>query len=204
MSHQQRAWSGLVIACGVALLVSIAGRPSAADLLIRDGGGSVGVQASGARGATPLDRLLHRVVKRTENTVQRLQTLLGDAGMIWLSLFASALVFLLVAAVSSAMDVRMLALRRMGARGVSRYLGHGTLTFLRIVRDRRTPTLARLILVVALLYWLLPVDVFPDNTLLPGAVDDVVIAVLAAKSFVYLCPESLVARHAAAVEAQTA
>ncbi len=198
MSHE--LWSRFVIACGVVMLVLTAARVCEAGLAPREGVGMItGVQAG--PNTDPLSRLTHRIVKRVENTTGRMQALLSTAGVVWISILASAIVFLLVAAVSSATDFRMLALRHRGLRAMSRYLGHGTLTFLRILRDRHTPAIARLLLVGALLYWLLPIDLIPDNTLVPGFIDDLLVAVLAAKGFVYLCPDALVARHAAAVEA---
>ena len=53
---------------------------------------------------------------------------------------------------------------------------------------------------LALVYWLLPFDFVPDDSLLPGFVDDMIIAVSAAKGFMYLCPDSLVEQHASAVQ----
>ena len=202
MYHEQQACSRFVLACGVVMLLLAAAQPSEAGLVPYDGWGTIAsVQAGASPSADPLSRLAHRLAKRAENTTARLQALLSAAGVVWISILASALMFLLVAAVSSAVDFRMLALRHRGLRGLSRYLGHGTLTFLRILRDRHTPAFARLILVAALLYWLFPIDLIPDNTLVPGFADDLLVAVVAAKAFVYLCPDSLVARHAAAVEA---
>jgi uncharacterized membrane protein YkvA (DUF1232 family) len=56
------------------------------------------------------------------------------------------------------------------------------------------------LLSVALLYWLVPFDLIADKSLVPGFIDDLAVAVVAAKGFVYLCPTSLVAAHARAVE----
>ena len=202
MYHAQHASSRLVIAGLFVMLLLTAARSSAAGLVPRDGWGTVAsVQAGTSPTDDPLSRLAHRLAKRAENTTLRLGDVFRNAGVVWVSLLASAVVFFLVAAVSSAADFRMLALRHQGLRAISRYIGHGTLTFFRILRDRHTPNIARLILVGALVYWLFPPDLIPDDSWVPGFVDDVLVAVLAAKAFVYLCPDQLVARHAAAVEA---
>jgi len=181
------------------LLLMAAPSPAAGPPPRIDGGGIINIQA----GAPPKEvgRRVHRLMRRAENTATRLRALFSTAGAVWISILASGLVFLLVAAVSSAVDFRMLAMRRNGPGVLSRYLGHGTLTFFRIVRDRRTPNLARVVLVAGLVYWLLPTDLIPDESMVPGFVDDLVVAITAAKVFIYLCPEALVARHAAAVEA---
>jgi uncharacterized membrane protein YkvA (DUF1232 family) len=202
MSHEHHAWRRFVMACAVAILIVAAAPPANAGLLAFEGplasfdGGAL--QSDG-----PLGRSAHRLVHHVENSVRRLGTMFSTAGGLWLSLLASGLMFLLVVALSSALDVRMLSLRRMGPRTLSRYVGHGALTFIRILRDRRAPTIARAVLFSALVYWLAPRDLIPDNALVPGFIDDLLIAVVAAKAFVYLCPDSLVARHAAVVEART-
>lgn len=202
MHDQQQARRRVVMACAVVMLLLVAARSSNAGLQLRDGWGRIAsVEAESSPGDGFLDRGLHRLTTRAEHTTARLRDLLGTAGLIWASLLGSACVFLLVAVVSSVADFRMLALCRKGPGALARYLGHGTLTFLRILGDRRTPNSARLVLAGALLYWLIPQDLIPDDSMVPGFIDDLVIAVSAAKGFIYLCPDSLVARHAVAVEA---
>jgi len=107
-----------------------------------------------------------------------------------------------VATLSSIADVRLLSLRHQPAGTVGRYVGNGVRTFIRVLRDRQTPIGPRLLLVGALLYWLVPLDLIPDQSMVPGFVDDLVIAVTAAKGFIYFCPDALIAHHAAAVEAR--
>jgi hypothetical protein len=119
--------------------------------------------------------------------------------VLWLWIGMSIAGFLTVTAFSSVVDRRMWDLRRQGPGVLGRYLGHGIRTFFRILRDRRTPYLARAVLAAALLYWLLPSDLIADTSFWPGSLDDFLVAVLAAKAFMYLCPDALVATHAAAV-----
>jgi len=121
-------------------------------------------------------------------------------GAFWLSIVFSAAVFLVVAAFASVVDTRVFALRREPRGAVARYVGYGIRTFFLILLDRRTPYAARILLTVALVYWLVPFDLIADNSLVPGFIDDLVVTVAAAKGFVYLCPVSLVAGHAHAVE----
>jgi len=151
--------------------------------------------------APGLDGFLHRLITRTERAIDRAGSLFGDAVVVWLWMLLSATLALLVAAVASVADIRMVQLRRQGLRALPRYVGHGTRMFFRLVRDRRTPNLARSVLVLGLLYWLLPDDLIPDATFLPGFADDLVIAAVAGKAFMYLCPDALIQRHAEAIEA---
>jgi len=149
-----------------------------------------------------LEKRIHRLMTRTEHSTRRFATLLGSVGLLWLRTTLSAAVFLGVAAFSSVADLRMLSLRHEGRGALSRYLGYGMRTFFRLLRDRRTPFLARSVLAMALLYWLVPFDLLRDNSLLPGFLDDIVVAVSAAKGFMYLCPDALVDAHAADIESQ--
>ena len=66
-------------------------------------------------------------------------------------------------------------------------------------RDRHTPNYARLVLAGGLAYWLLPMDLISDDTIVPGFLEDIVVAVVSAKWFVYLCPDGVIARHARGV-----
>ncbi len=144
--------------------------------------------------------LLHRNTTRLQNTLGRLMGFIGRVGIMWLWAVASAAAFLLIVAFSSTADIRLLDFRWRGLRSAPWYIGRGMLTFFGIVWDRHTPALARAVLALALLYWLLPTDIIPDTSVLPGFIDDVIIAVIGAKCFVYLCPDALIASHAGTVD----
>jgi len=165
------------------------------------------VQTAGSAGsvlafAPGLGRTMKRVRTRMEHSGERFADALGEAGTLWFWILIAMAEFFVVAAFTSVADFRMLDLRRQGRGALSRYLGHGMRTFFRVLRDRRTPWLPRLLIIGAMLYWVLPRDLFPDETFVPGLLDDFVIAVCATKAFLRLCPDTLVAKHAADVEAQ--
>lgn len=194
-----------LIGCGVLLLLLAGAAPPAAALqkvasmttqpsLF----GSVSAAASSTSG---LDARLHKVMTRAERSANRLVALAGQVGLLWLWMLSSAALCLLIAAFASVADRRMFDLRGGGPGALWRYLAYGMRMFFRILRDRRTPYLPRLVLLAALLYWLLPSDLIADDSVL-GFLDDLVIVVVAAKAFIYLCPDSLVELHATAVEAK--
>ena len=145
---------------------------------------------------------MHRLTTRLEHTMERFLMLIGNVGMFWLWTAVSLAVFLIIAAFSSVIDRRMLALRNERPGALGRYLGYGVRTFFLIVIDRRTPYTARLLLAAGLLYWLVPFDLLADRSPVPGFFDDFCVTVAAAKGFVYFCPSALVAGHARAVEAR--
>jgi uncharacterized membrane protein YkvA (DUF1232 family) len=142
---------------------------------------------------------VHRLASRSERTLRRLTLLVASGLSTWFWVLLSAGLFLVVSAVASAADMRMFALRQQSSQVVVRDLVHGVRMFFRILRDARTPYLPRAIVVMALLYWLLPADLLGDRMPVVGMLDDLIIAVLAAKLFIYLCPDAVVAAHAAAL-----
>jgi uncharacterized membrane protein YkvA (DUF1232 family) len=54
----------------------------------------------------------------------------------------------------------------------------------------------KLLLLGALIYGIVRRDLMPDRTLIPGRLDDIVLIVIATRTFVYACPEALVAEFA--------
>jgi uncharacterized membrane protein YkvA (DUF1232 family) len=143
---------------------------------------------------------VHRLATHAEHSINRLLLFLDDAGMFCLWTGLSIALFIGVVALASVVDKRMFRLRREMSGKQSRYLGHGLHAFFRIALDHHTPSSARVFLALGLAYWLLPFDLIPDTTVVPGFIDDVLVAVVMTKAFLYFCPASLVAAHAAAVE----
>lgn len=160
----------------------------------------IGLDAAAAAAPGFLGRV-HRVATHTERVLGRVSAMVTSAAATWLWILPSTALFLVVVAVASATDLRMLDLRRQTPQMLARDLGHGVRAFFGILRDRQTRYLPRSVLALALLYWLLPTDLVGDGTPAVGMLDDLVVAILAAKVFIHLCPDSVVAAHAAAVRA---
>lgn len=163
--------------------------------------------AARAAAQPAIDREMQRSVTRADRTLERLMMVFAEVGALWLWVVASVVGYCLVVAVASVLDRRMFALR--GSVEVLRYSVHGVRTFFRLARDRRTPAAARGILVLGLVYWLFPYDPFVEWSYFTpldgdwfGFFDDLCVAVMAAKAFLFLCPDGLVAEHALAIERQ--
>lgn len=139
---------------------------------------------------------VHRYVTRVERAIKRLSLTLARTASVWLAMIASALGCLVLVGCASVADRRMLDLRRHGVGEVARDLLLGVRTFVRLLRDRRTPALARTVVVAAVVYWMVPSGTLAGALPLHGIIDDVVIAVLAAKAFVALCPEAVIVANA--------
>jgi uncharacterized membrane protein YkvA (DUF1232 family) len=149
----------------------------------------------------PAGRYLKRLQTRAERSLGRFGTSLAAAALLWLWLMGTTAVFLVSAAVASVIDVRMLDLRPERLRHLRRDLFVGVRLFFRVLRDRGTPVAARIPLLLALGYWLVPFDLIADTPVFPGFLDDLLIAIAGAKAFLYLCPDSVVVRNAQAIAA---
>ena len=199
--HISCASFGLLVA---AVLILAETRPSAAAIAAPPLGAVAATSSGGSNvsmtGLPFFDHSLHRAITRFDRSARRFLWFLGDVGFLWVGILASIAGFFVTAAFASAIDRRMFSTYDNGSSR-SRDLGYGVRTFFRVLRDRRTPYMAHSFLLVALLYWLAPTDLIPDTSWAPGLIDDVLVTVIAAKVFIYLCPDWLVARHAAAVNA---
>ncbi len=65
----------------------------------------------------------------------------------------------------------------------------------RLFTDRRVSLLPKIILVLGVAYLVVPTDLLPDLLLPLGLLDDTVVVVMAAKSFMALCPRRIVEEH---------
>jgi len=174
-------------------------QPVAAMSPVRSALLAVQFQLSASAAAPGVLGHVHRLASHSERTLSRLAALVINGLDTWLWMLLSAALFLVVTAIASAADLRMFTSGWHNPQASTRDLVHGVRMFFRIVRDARTPYLPRAVVVMALLYWLLPVDLLGDGMPVVGMLDDLLIAVLAAKLFIYLCPDAVIAAHAAAL-----
>jgi uncharacterized membrane protein YkvA (DUF1232 family) len=66
----------------------------------------------------------------------------------------------------------------------------------RLLFSSKAPIAPKLLLLGALLYGVVPSDLVPDRRFWPGQLEDVVLIVIAARAFVYGCPQELVNEYA--------
>jgi len=65
----------------------------------------------------------------------------------------------------------------------------------RLFWDRRVPLLPKLVLVLAAIYIVSPIDLLPELAGLIGLSDDVLVALAAVGSFIPMCPRWVVEEH---------
>ncbi len=198
MREDGSRWRRWLVICAAVLIACVSTARALSDApSVRPLLPAISVAAEAVGGLAPSS---HRLLTRMEHSIDHFLFFMGDIGLFWLWTAVSVAFFLLVAAFASVIDMQML--RASGQRPglISRYLGYGVRTFFAVLWDRHTPYTARLLLALALVYWLVPSDLIADQSVLPGFIDDVVITIAAAKAFVYLCPPALIAAHAAEVE----
>ena len=69
----------------------------------------------------------------------------------------------------------------------------------RLMRSRRVPLRAKLILPALVLYLMIPIDIIPDFIPVLGYLDDVVVVIVAFWAFTRLVPPGVVAEEAAGI-----
>jgi len=74
----------------------------------------------------------------------------------------------------------------------------------RLFRDSRVSWAPKALLVGALGYVILPFDIIPDAIPLFGEVDDLVILLAAARTFIRWCPPDVVQEHVRAIDGRRA
>ena len=74
----------------------------------------------------------------------------------------------------------------------------------RLMRSRRVPLPAKLILPALVLYLMFPIDIIPDFIPVLGYLDDVLVLIVAFWAFARLVPPGVVAEEAAALRADMA
>jgi len=87
----------------------------------------------------------------------------------------------------SALSVRGLQLLR--------HLPQFARLYWRLLRDARVSIWPKALLVVGVLYVISPLDLIPDFILGIGEVDDLVVLIVLARVFIYLCPPEVVREH---------
>ena len=160
-------------------------------------GGEQPVEESLSIGALRLLRSLRRGLRQVGKTLRA-------AGNQWAEWTVRGLVFVLVIFLAPLVDLALVRTwRRAGFRAARHAAMLGVAVNIRLLVDRRVPVLARLPLVFAVVYGVAVGDLMPDGRVTFGRVDDIVVALVAARLFAALCPDARVAAHARRVAART-
>ncbi len=67
--------------------------------------------------------------------------------------------------------------------------------YIRLFKDPRVSWVAKAVVVVAIAYFLFPLDAINDFAVGLGQLDDIVVLALGLKAFIWLCPKNVVAEH---------
>jgi uncharacterized membrane protein YkvA (DUF1232 family) len=90
-----------------------------------------------------------------------------------------------------------------GLKGIARTIWREVRVARRILRDPRTPRLARLLLAAGIAYAVSPIDLIPDFVPVLGHLDDMLIVPLLLAAGIALVPRELVREHRRGVGAET-
>lgn len=94
-----------------------------------------------------------------------------------------------VGSASGTLDLAWRALRFV------RHLPQFVRLYWRLLHDDRVSIWPKMVLVLAIIYVVSPIDFVPDFTPLIGEVDDLVLAIGACKLFISMCPRDVVQEH---------
>jgi uncharacterized membrane protein YkvA (DUF1232 family) len=139
--------------------------------------------------------LLRTIRKRVRLIIRRLRY--GAA--IWSTWLGGLVLFLVVALIIPLLGRDNLrTFREQGFLAFARELSLALAVYVRLLIDSRTPVIGKALLAFAVVYGAAPRDLFPDRFALLYFVDDLVLLVLASRSFMMLCPQETVEEHALA------
>ena len=65
----------------------------------------------------------------------------------------------------------------------------------KLMRDRRVPIRAKLIIPAAIVYLVSPIDIVPDIVPISGWIDDIIVTLLAAALFLSMTPRDVLMEH---------
>jgi uncharacterized membrane protein YkvA (DUF1232 family) len=151
--------------------------------------------------AQPLERRVGVGARRLLRTIgirmRRMYRILVWVVGRWANWTVEAVLFTALAMVAPALHrglIRTWRLQGLGA--LLRAVGVAVLVYARLLFDRRSPAVGKLLLLFAVAYGVAPADLIPD--LLPplGLADDLILLTLASRSFVKMCDDELVYEHA--------
>jgi uncharacterized membrane protein YkvA (DUF1232 family) len=138
--------------------------------------------------------LLRTVRKWVRQVIRRLSYGAGS----WSSWLPGLVLFLLVALIVPLLGRDSLrTFRERGFREFMRELSLALAVYVRLLMDGRTPVVGKALLAFAVVYGAAPRDLFPDRPVL-NYLDDLILLVLASRSFMILCSQEVVEEHAAA------
>jgi uncharacterized membrane protein YkvA (DUF1232 family) len=138
-------------------------------------------------------RLLRTIGHRLRRMYRILLWVLGR----WADWTVEAVLFTVLAMAAPALHrglIRTWRLQGLGA--LLRAIGVSVLVYARLLLDRRSPGIGKLLLLFAVAYGVAPADLIPDRLLPLGLLDDLILLTLASRSFVRMCDDDIVHEHA--------
>jgi len=129
---------------------------------------------------------LHLISKGVQRTV-----------LWWSGSFKRAIFSVGVAIIAALADAGLInTWRTSGFRTAVAYSRMMLYVYARLLFSRRVYLAPKLLLVGALVYGAMRRDFVPDRALVPGRLDDILLIIVATRTFIYTCPEALVTEFA--------
>jgi len=137
------------------------------------------------------------ILRSIRYVLRRIFRVLLIAVMSWTNLVSKALGFAAVALLVPLLDRKLLASWRGKSFGETRAAALlAVAVYLRLLFDRRTPAIGKVLLGFAIVYGLSPSDLVRDSAVPLGLVDDLFAVILASGCFIRMCPDRVVEENA--------
>jgi uncharacterized membrane protein YkvA (DUF1232 family) len=141
-------------------------------------------------GSTSAVKSLRRGVRKT------IRTVLGSSRR-WRDWLPGIVIVSAMLLLVPAMDRTILATwRDRGFSAARMAFILGVTVYLRLIFDRRAPTLGKLLLLFAVVYGVARRDLMPDAYFPVGLIDDAIVIILTSRAFLRMCPDRLIEEHA--------
>jgi uncharacterized membrane protein YkvA (DUF1232 family) len=142
-------------------------------------------------GATGLMRGLRVGIRKTFKTILA-------AERRWREWIPATLLFCAASLAAPLFDRSLLrAWQERGLAGVRTSLSLGLAVYVRLLFDRRSPLIGKVLLAFAVSYGVASRDLIPDAYLPPlGLLEDLLLVTIASRTFLRLCPDRLIEQHA--------
>lgn len=140
------------------------------------------------------------LLRSLRQSFRRMGRVLSTAAARWQMWLGGALAFTVLVLVAPVVDRALFETwRRDGFKVFLRSAIAATAVYARLLRDPRAPILGKSLLAFAVVYGVSGADIIPDHRFPRGIVDDLVLVVLASRSFMRMCPDYLIEEHALVV-----
>jgi len=141
------------------------------------------------------------LLRTVRQRFRQMRRVLANAAARWQMWLGGASVFIALSVVAPVIDRTLLGIwKTQGGRAFLRALSSAVVVYVRLLFDGRAPGIGKGLIAFAVVYGASSTDIMPDRAgLIWGFTDDIILIILASRSFMRMCPDELIEEHAVRV-----